>query len=201
MTTKADLEAAWAKWTGDNIAEVRQRIRALAEADLLPRRKGPLDYKHLAHALLGFTAAAQHKDAAQAVRSFSRVHCSDHRFLGPSDQAVLLTGKTLVTALVASLKPPLRIIVFDVDTTSGVCLLTVSQPYVNTKTGIRSDVQAEYTFGKDRNARRTHKQIYPIHFCRKIYAPFIDRLLTDLVGPVTSMPASVAKSRPDRGAL
>jgi hypothetical protein len=201
MATKTDLLAVWTKWTGDNVAEARQRIRALSEAGLLPRRKEPLGYGHLARALFGFTVADQHKDAPAAVRSFSSLRCSSHRFLGtPNDQAVLLAHRTLFGALVASLQPPLWVIALDVDTTSKICLLTVGQGYRETeKKGVVTDTQVEYTFGKD-NSTRLRKQIHPIHLCRKIYSPLIGRLLTDLMNhPATAIPGSVAKDRPAKG--
>lgn len=197
MPTKTDLQIVWTKWTGDDIAEVRHRIRALSEDGLLPRRKEPLSYTHLARALLGFTAALQHKDASAAVRSFEKFRRSRHRFLEqPNDQAVLLVRRTLLEALVASLQPPLRITALEVDMTSRICLLTVAQKCSDNKSKEGSlDVQVEYTFGRDNGPHRIRNPIYPMHFCRKIYSPLIDRLLTDLMNH-PAMPGSVAKERP-----
>jgi hypothetical protein len=202
MATKTDLLAAWSKWTGDNVAEVRQRMRALSEAGLLPKRQEPLGYVDLARALLGFTAAAQHKDAAAAVRSISRLRCSAHRFLGPSgDQAVPLADRTLFMALVEALQPPLWIVALDVDTTASICLLTVGQRYRHTETtSVVPDIQVEYTFGKHKSTPRARNPNYPIHVSRKIYSELISHLLTDLMNhPAISMPGSAAKGRPAKG--
>jgi hypothetical protein len=204
MGTKSGFIAAWSKWTGDDIAEVRQRIRALSEAKLLPIRQEPFGYADLARALLGFTAAAQHKDAAAAVRSISRLRCSAHRFLGPpGDQAVLLADRTLFRTLVEALQPPLWIVALDVDTTAGICLLTVGQGYRHTETTNVPDIQVEYTFEKQhKSTPRARNPIYPIHLSRKIYSELISHLLTDLMDHSAisiSMPGSATKGRPAKG--
>ena len=194
MATKSDFIAAWTKWTGDNVVEVRQRIRALSEDKLLPMRQEPFGYPDLARTLLGFVAAAQHKDAAAAVRSISRLRCSAHRFLGtPGDQAVPLANQSLFRALVEALQPPLWLVALDVDTTAGICVLTVGQGHRHMETtSAVPDIQVEYTFGKRKSGPRARDPVYPIHVSRKIHSELINCLLTDLMNhPAISIPGSV----------
>lgn len=76
MSTKNDFIASWVNLTKHPLKEVRQRVRVLSEAGLLPDRAQPFTHEDLARALLGFLAADTHKEAAEIVRALSIAKCS-----------------------------------------------------------------------------------------------------------------------------
>src|SRR5690349_17680758 len=126
MSTKTDLLAAWCKWTGEPLPEARHRIRALAEAQMLPTWRNPIGYEDLARLLLGFVASVQHKDAPEAVRRFSGFHgMMEGR--GPAAEPLLYSfkDKPLVEALTLALQPEFWVLSIEANVTRGWCLLKV----------------------------------------------------------------------------
>jgi hypothetical protein len=137
MSTKTDLLKAWSTLAFEDIAEVRHRIRALSEAGLLPTRRQPLEYIDIARAIIGFTATGQHKDAPEAVQYYSEFPCETHswRVVGAhSEQSMRLVKQTLLEALVTSLQSPLRVMQFEVNTTTLTCTLKVGDGYRTART-------------------------------------------------------------------
>jgi hypothetical protein len=195
MSTKADLLTAWCRWTGDPVREARHRIRALSEADLLPSRAHPLSYEDLARALLGFVAAAQHKDAPEAVRKFSAARCGA---ASAENQEVSLMGMSLLEAVTAALQSPFWIAGFTVNTSSGFCHLTVVNGWLavdwdGTKVTVPGSM-AEYWF-KDYAALALPATVHPLELSRAIHSPLIDHLLTDLMNHPAPPIAGAAVTR------
>lgn len=188
MSTKSDLLKAWSTLAVEDIAEVRHRIRALSEAGLLPTRKQPLEYVDLARAIIGFTATAQHKDAPEAVRFYSDFRCKSHRWLvgGPHSEAKRVVGQTLLEALVLALRSPLRVMQFEVNTTDLTATLKVGEGYrtVRTQSGrdglITGNVISCYFEAQATLPLRLMKR--QLNITRSFYFPFIDPLLTQLMG-------------------
>lgn len=183
MSTKAELLASWCRRTGDPVREARHRFRVLAEAGLLPRRLDQLSYGDIAHALLGFVAATQHKDAADAVRRFSKFRCP--RAFGDDNQTPLMS-LSLIEAITAALHQPLWISELSINVTEQECRLTVVD-------GIRPEIvsgveyafggpTAVYTFLEPAQLPLTAPRLYyPVRVTRSVYDPLIGRLLTDLM--------------------
>jgi hypothetical protein len=201
MSTKADLLRVWTKWTGDDVAETRHRIRALSEAGLLPRRRQPLDYIDIAHTLLGFTAVTQHKDAPESVRYYSDFRLGSFRFRGMNSDTAdaiaspeLFSEMTLVEALFTCLQPPFRLLKFEVNTTARTCSLIVGEGCrrIVTESGKRTTTSdrifdCEYGFatanyiGAPASGVSTHLHCR-VNLSRFVVFPLIDMLLTDLMG-------------------
>lgn len=201
MSTKADLLAAWTKWTGDDVAETRHRIRALSEAGLLPRRRQPLDYSHIAYTLLGFTAVTQHKDAPESVRYYSDFRLGSFRFRRKNSDTAdalaspeLFSEMTLVEALFTCLQPPFRLLKFEVNTTAHTCSLIVGEGRrrIETTSGKTTTTSGrifdcEYGLAAACYIGAPASEV-PVHLhCRVnlsrfVVFPLIDMLLTDLMG-------------------
>jgi len=189
MSTKADLLTVWTKYTGDDVAEARHRIRALSEAGLLPSRKQPLTYADIARTLIGFTAANQHKDAAEEVLAHSGYSCTSHRSLSGkpiSDNAALLPKMKLLEALATSLQPPFRVLKFEVNPMNFTCTLRVGEGHRKARTKSGKDVTIPndiliLNFWPGFNF--TWLPAYQrVGLTRFIVFPLVDMLLTDLMG-------------------
>jgi hypothetical protein len=164
MSTKNDLLAAWAKWTGDPLREVRHRIRVLSEAGLLPNRSDPMTYDDIARAILGFLASDTHKDAARAVLQFADFRCGTHEV--GSDE--LIASGTLLQAISAGLRPPFSIVYISIKPADRVAELGIirdGDPF--------SNKQYWFSGPPDLDLPKT---TYPVVITRSIYSDLIARL-------------------------
>ena len=207
MSTKSDLLIAWSEWAGDDIAEVRHRIRALSEAGLLPRRKQPLGYADIARALIGFIATTQHNQAAKAVRHYSDIECIAHQWKTkpekihwPSAKAARFTDLPLLDALVLALQPPLWIIRFDINITANVCRLLVGNGVAYKDSG-KTYVSAVECVYRHRISIPLIGYYYQVNLSRSVHFPLVNQLLTDLmghpqIGPRPELPVEPSETHP-----
>jgi hypothetical protein len=208
MSTKSDLLNAWTKWTGDDVAETRHRIRTLSEAGLLPSRKQPLSYTDIARAILGFVTTTQHKDAPEAVNYYSEFRCHAHEWLKgelnadwpPADPARRLTDLTLLEALAISLQQPLWINTFNVNLTTNTCGLTVGSGYryFKTKSGKEAISEINSVHGIFRHKYNAPALMYfRVSLSRSISYLLIEQLLRELMNhPESPRYGRIARADP-----
>ena len=183
MSTRTDMLDAWVRLTGDPLPEARQRLRALAEAGLIPTWHRPVDYPDIARTLLGFVAATQHKEAAATVRRLSEFRCGT---ASGENNEVPLMRLSLLDALTTALRPPSWIVSLEVNTTTGSsCHLEVCDGWVIGEGGEAKGMpfpgpRAEYWFN-DQTALPLRTPLHPVEVSRTIYCSLIDCLLTELM--------------------
>jgi hypothetical protein len=186
MSTRIDMLSAWVRLTGDPLPEARQRLRSLAEADLLPTWHRPFTYIHLANAMLGFVAAMTHKDAAATVRRFGEFRCT--RASRHGEHEMPFFGKSLRDALEAAFHPPFWIRDLEVNVTVEWVRLTVEpRPdkfgWASAETQRTSPLApggSVYWFS-DPSALPLPATVHPVEVSRTIQRPLIDRLLANLM--------------------
>ena len=190
MSTKANLQAAWCRWTGEPLPEARQRIRALAEAQLLPTWRNPISYEDLGRLLLGFVASVQHKDAPEAVRRFSEFR-GMIRGRGADAEPLLhaFKDKPLIEALTLALQPEFWLLSVEANVTRGWCLLKVVRcpkhvGWVSEEVAALAEdppgtLRMLFT---DPSALPLPAAVHPLEIKRSLTLPLFLNLLVDLMG-------------------
>jgi hypothetical protein len=223
--TRLDLLTSWCKWTGDPLPEARHRIRALYEAGLLPTRAQPLNYTHLASALLGFVAPTQHLGAAAVVKRFSAFQFGGGAIRGGTEEAsaplTALSQKlhqgTLLEAIITVLRPDYWLASLEVHDPRSWCVLTVVPPsqnngWLDAEIGAidarfvicPGAVEATFLFRGVASppSKATETAALPVRQIRVIDFPLISHLLHDLMDH--SLPPGIGPTEsaaPARAAL